>query len=290
MPSDLGPQPSLRVTVLGSGTSHGVPAIGCDCAVCHSSDPRDRRTRPSILIQIQPAPPDPQALQDAGGAPSKQAAFADAVRTILVDTSTDLRTQALANDVRRVDAILFTHSHADHVFGLDDVRRFNQIQKAAIPCYADADTVASLRRMFAYVFEPPRQQGGGLPQLSLFQIAGPWILGGVEIVPVPLFHGRLPVLGFRIGSFAYLTDCNRIPDDSWTLLQGVRVLIIDALRHRPHSTHFSVGEAVDVVARLGAERAYFTHICHDLPHAETCAQLPAGMELAYDGLVLEITG
>jgi phosphoribosyl 1,2-cyclic phosphate phosphodiesterase len=267
-----------------------VPAIGCDCAVCHSSDPRDRRTRPSILIQIEPSPPDPQALQDAGGARSMQAAFADAVRTILVDTSTDLRTQALANDVRRVDAILFTHSHADHVFGLDDVRRFNQIQKAAIPCYADADTVASLRRMFAYVFEPPRQQGGGLPQLSLFQIAGPWILGGVEIVPVPLFHGRLPVLGFRIGSFAYLTDCNRIPDDSWTLLQGVRVLIIDALRHRPHSTHFSVGEAVDVVARLGAERAYFTHICHDLPHAETCAQLPAGMELAYDGLVLEITG
>jgi phosphoribosyl 1,2-cyclic phosphate phosphodiesterase len=267
-----------------------VPAIGCGCAVCHSSDPRDRRTRPSILIQIQPEPSDPQGLQGAGGAGSLQAAFADAVRTILVDTSTDLRMQALANDVRRVDAILFTHSHADHVFGLDDVRRFNQIQKAAIPCYADADTVASLRRMFAYVFEPPRQQGGGLPQLSLFQIAGSWILGGVEIVPVPLFHGRLPVLGFRIGSFAYLTDCNRIPDDSWTLLQGVRVLIIDALRHRPHSTHFSVGEAVDVVTRLGAERAYFTHICHDLPHAETCAQLPAGMELAYDGLVLEITG
>jgi phosphoribosyl 1,2-cyclic phosphate phosphodiesterase len=269
------PQPSLRVTVLGSGTSHGVPAIGCDCAVCHSTDPRDHRMRPSILIEIRSGPQEPPA-------------FSAAVRSILVDTSTDLRMQALTYDVRRVDAILFTHSHADHVFGLDDVRRYNQIQKTAIPCYADAETVDSLRRMFAYVFEPPRQQGGGIPQLTLFRIAGPWMLGGVEIVPVPLFHGRLPVLGFRIGSFAYLTDCNRIPDESWPLLQGVRTVIIDALRHRPHSTHFSVGEAVDVVARLGAERAYFTHICHDLPHAETCAQLPAGVELAYDGLVLDI--
>ena len=280
--------PSLRVTVLGSGTSHGVPAIGCDCAVCHSSDPRDRRTRPSILIEIQEPPAD-----RSGGADETHAvpeAFAAAVRSILVDTSTDLRMQALRHDVRRVDAILFTHSHADHVFGLDDVRRYNQIQKTAIPCYADAETVANLRQMFAYVFEPPRQQGGGIPQLSLFRIAGPWILGGVEIVPVPLFHGRLPVLGFRIGSFAYLTDCNRIPEESWPLLHNVRTVIIDALRHRPHSTHFSVGEAIDVVARLGAERAYFTHICHDLPHAETCAQLPAGVELAYDGLVLEITG
>jgi phosphoribosyl 1,2-cyclic phosphate phosphodiesterase len=257
---------SLKVTVLGSGTSTGVPAIGCDCAVCRSSDPRDRRTRPSIAIEVNGS-------------------------SILVDTSTDLRMQALANDLRRVDAILFTHNHADHVFGLDDVRRYNHMQKAPISCYADADTVAGLRRMFWYVFEPPKQQGGGLPQLTLFSIAGPFCLGGVEIVPVPVLHGRMPVLGFRIGSFAYLTDCNRIPDESWPLLTadgGVRTIIIDALRHRPHSTHFSVSEAVDVVARLGAERAYLTHICHDLPHAETCAQLPPGVELAYDGLVLEI--
>jgi phosphoribosyl 1,2-cyclic phosphate phosphodiesterase len=250
-----------------------VPSIGCDCAVCRSSDPRDRRTRPSILIELD------------GPAPSP---FAAGVRSILVDTSTDLRAQALANDVRRVDAILFTHSHADHVFGLDDVRRYNQMQKGSISCYADAGTLADLRRVFAYVFEPPRQQGGGIPQLSLFRIAGPFTLGGVEIVPVPLFHGRLPVLGFRIGSFAYLTDCNQIPDASWPLLDGVRTIILDALRHRPHSTHFSLAEATAVVARIGAERAYFTHICHDLPHAETCAQLPAGVELAYDGLVLEV--
>jgi phosphoribosyl 1,2-cyclic phosphate phosphodiesterase len=263
----------MRVTVLGSGTSHGVPSIGCDCAVCQSNDPRDKRTRPSIWIEIE------------GDAPS---AFASAVRSILVDTSTDLRTQALACNMRRVDAILFTHSHADHVFGLDDVRRYNQMQRTSIPCYADEETLGNLRRMFAYVFNPPPQIGGGIPQLSLFPIAGPFMLGGVEIVPVPLWHGRLPVLGFRIGTFAYLTDCNRIPDESWPLLEGARTLIVDALRHRPHSTHFSVSEAVDVAARLGAERAYFTHICHDLGHAETNARLPRGVELAYDGLVLTV--
>ncbi len=263
----------IRVTVLGSGTSHGVPAIGCDCAVCRSADPRDRRTRPSILIQIPGNDPHP---------------FADAVRSILVDTSTDLRAQAIANDVRRVDAILFTHTHADHVFGIDDVRRFNQMQKSAISCFADQETVGALRKMFAYIFEPPKQQGGGLPQLSLFPIAGAFTLGGLDIVPIPLFHGVLPVLGFRIGSFAYLTDCNRVPDASLALLTGVRTLIIDALRHRSHSTHFSVSEATEMAARIGAMRTYFTHICHDLPHAATCASLPPGVELAYDGLVLEI--
>jgi len=272
----------MRVTVLGSGTSHGVPSIGCDCEVCRSTDPKDRRTRPSILIDVTPAPEDP---------PFRQNGFAASVRSILVDTSTDLRAQALENDVRRVDAILFTHSHADHIFGLDDVRRYNQMQQSAIPCYADADTLASLKRMFAYVFEPPKQRGGGVPQLAIFRIAGPFTLGGVEIVPVRLFHGLLPVLGFRIGPFAYLTDCNRIPEESWALLAadgGVRTVILDALRHRPHSTHFSVAEAVAVSQRLGAERTYFTHICHDLGHAQTNAQLPPGVELAYDGLVLEI--
>jgi phosphoribosyl 1,2-cyclic phosphate phosphodiesterase len=270
----------IRVTVLGSGTSHGVPAIGCDCEVCRSTDPRDKRTRPSILIEITNGPQDPALMRES--------AFAGAVRAILVDTSTDLRMQALANDVRRVDAILFTHTHADHVFGIDEVRRFNQMQRTKIPCFADADTLANLRTMFAYIFEPPKQKGGGLPQLSLFRIAGPFSLGGVEIVPVPMFHGVLPVLGFRIGSFAYLTDCNRIPDESLALLAGVRTLVIDALRHRPHSTHFSVGEAIDVAGRIGAERTYFTHISHDLGHAATNASLPAGVELAYDGLVLEI--
>ena len=263
----------MRITVLGSGTSHGVPSIGCDCAVCRSNDPHDRRLRPSILIELSDGPGN---------------AFASGVRSILVDTSTDLREQAIRSDVRRVDAILFTHSHADHVMGLDDVRRYNQMQKGAIPCYADAGTLANLRQMFAYVFNPPKQVGGGLPQLSLFRIAGPFVLGGAEIVPVPLWHGALPVLGFRIGAFAYLTDCNRIPDESWPLLAGVRTVILDALRHRPHSTHFSVDESIAIAQKLGVERAYFTHICHDLPHAATNASLPKGIELAYDGLVVEI--
>jgi phosphoribosyl 1,2-cyclic phosphate phosphodiesterase len=266
----------MKVTVLGSGTSHGVPSIGCDCGVCRSTDPRDRRTRPSILIELS------SKGSDAASA------FARAVHSVLVDTSTDLRMQAIANNVRRVDAILFTHTHADHIFGLDDVRRYNQMQQGPIACFADAQTVADLRRIFAYVFEPPRQKGGGLPQLSLFRIEGPFVLGGVEVIPIPLLHGAIPVLGFRLGAFAYLTDCNRIPDASWPLLDGVRILILDALRHRPHSTHFSVDEAVAVAQRLGAERTYFTHICHDLPHAATNAQLPHNIELAYDGLVLNV--
>lgn len=265
---------SLKVTVLGSGTSHGVPSIGCNCAVCRSSDQRDRRTRPSILLELD---------RTAVAAP-----FAAAVRSILVDTSTDLRAQALAYDVRRVDAILFTHSHADHVLGLDEMRRYNAIQQSPVGCYGDRQTLEDVRRMFAYIFDPPLQRGGGLPQLTLFNIAGPFMLGGVEIIPVPLLHGQMPVLGFRLGDFAYLTDCNRIPEDSWLLLEGVRVIVLDALRDRPHSTHFSVGEALDVVSRLKPERTYFTHICHDLPHAATCARLPAGVELAYDGLVLNV--
>jgi len=264
----------MRVTVLGSGTSQGVPAIGCDCAVCRSTDPKDRRTRPSILIDT---------LHNGA-----ERAFTRDIRSILVDTSTDLRMQALTHDVRRVGAILFTHAHADHVFGLDDVRPFNQMQKAPIPCYASRETASMLRHMFSYIFQPPAQRGGGLPQISLFNIGGPFTLGALEIVPVRVWHGRMPVVGFRVGSFAYLTDCNNIPDDSWPLLDGVHTIILDALRHRPHSTHFSVSEAIAVVERLGATRAYFTHICHDLPHAETNAQLPAGVELAYDGLVLEI--
>jgi phosphoribosyl 1,2-cyclic phosphate phosphodiesterase len=267
---------NLKVSMLGTGTSHGVPMIGCDCRTCHSTDPRDRRSRPSILIE-RTDPPD--------GSP-----FQQSVRHILVDTSTDLRAQALALNLRRVDAILYTHSHADHILGLDEVRRFNVIQKSAIPAYGDARTVADLRQTFSYIFDAATPQGGGIPKLSLSTIAGPFSLGGIEIVPVPVMHGRRPILGYRIGSFAYLTDCNAIPDTSWPLLEGVRTLVLDALRDRPHSTHFSVAEAVDAAARIGAGRTCFTHICHDLPHAETCARLPRGVELAYDGQVLEITG
>ena len=192
---------SLKVTLLGTGTSHGVPMIGCECAVCRSTDPHDKRTRPSILIQVLGGDEVPSALPSA---------WASAVRTILVDTSTDLRMQALAHGVTRVDAILFTHSHADHVMGLDEVRRFNIMQKTAMPCFGDAQTLADVRRMFSYAFSG-EHKGGGVPRLSLFRIGGPFSLGGVEVVPVPLLHGPRPILGFRIGSFAYLTDCSAIP-------------------------------------------------------------------------------
>lgn len=280
---------TFTVTILGSGTSHGVPMIGCECAVCQSTDPRDRRSRPSILIEIAGAP-GAAADGEAGGTADVAGAspVASGVRSILVDTSTDLRMQALAHRLRRVDAILFTHSHADHIFGLDEVRRFNVIQQAAIPFFADQRTLDDLRKTFSYIFTPPAAVGGGIPQLIPFLIGGPFSLGGLEIVPVPLLHGKRPILGFRLGRFAYLTDCSAIPETSWPLLEGVDLLVIDALRRKKHPTHFNVDEALAVIARLRPSRAWFTHICHDLGHAETTASLPDGVELAYDGLVLPV--
>jgi phosphoribosyl 1,2-cyclic phosphate phosphodiesterase len=271
---------SLKVTLLGTGTSYGVPMIGCDCPVCRSTDPRDKRMRTSILIEMTDA--------DGDAGPRPGSPLASTVRNVLVDTSSDLRAQALRFGIRRLDAILFTHSHADHVLGLDEVRRFNKLQKEAIPCYADAATIADVRHTFSYIFDAATPRGGGIPKIVLNHLVGPFSLGGMEIVPVPIMHGSRPILGFRIGSFAYLTDCSSIPDASWPLLAGVRTLVLDALRERAHSTHFSVPEAVAAAARIGADRTYFTHMSHDLSHAETCARLPRGVELAYDGLVLEI--
>ena len=254
----------MRVTFLGTGTSHGVPMIGCTCPTCRSDDPRDRRWRPSIYIELD-----------------------DGVM-VLVDTSPDLRAQALEFHLPRVDAILFTHSHADHVFGLDEMRRFNAMQGSAIPCYGDAHTIAEIRHTFSYVFGDATSRGGGLPQLETRIIDGPFDIGGTTIVPVPLVHGRLPILGFRIGTFAYLTDCSVIPDGSWPLLEGLEVVVLDALRERPHPTHFSLSEALGAAERIGAGRTYFTHICHELRHQPTSARLRAGVELAYDGLTVLI--
>ena len=256
--------PNARVTFLGTGTSAGVPMIGCRCDTCHSSDPRDTRLRPSIFLEVDEGP------------------------KILIDTSTDLRQQALTHGMTRVDAILFTHSHVDHILGLDEVRRFNILQRSAIPAYADEATAVDLRRTFHYVFDPPAETGGGVPQIDLRIIDGPFEVAGVGITPIPLFHGPRRILGFRFGSFAYLTDCNRIPDGSWHLLEGLDVLVLDALRHRKHPTHFAVSESLEVVTRLRPRRTLFTHMCHDLPHAATNAQLPGGVELAYDGQRVDV--
>jgi phosphoribosyl 1,2-cyclic phosphate phosphodiesterase len=184
--------------------------------------------------------------------------------------------------------VLFTHGHADHILGLDELRRFNAVQGGPIPCYADAATWETLRHTFSYVFDGRARQGGGIPQLVPREISGPFDAGGIEVVPVPLLHGRTPILGFRFGRFAYLTDCSALPDDSWVLVRDVDTLVIDALRHKPHPTHFTVAEAIAAAERVGARRTFFTHMCHDLPHAATCARLPAGVELSYDGLVLDV--
>ena len=236
--------------------------IGCTCAVCRSDNPRNKRWRAGA-----------QARDRTTG-------------IALVDTPTDLRAQALRFGLPRVDAVLFTHSHADHVFGLDDVRIFNFRQRAAIPCYGSAETLRAIRRMFAYVFEAG-QEGGGKPQLELIAVRAPFALLGRQVVPVPVWHGEMEVFGYRLGSFAYVTDCNLIPEESFRLLAGVEILILDALRYRPHSTHFSVEEALAAAARIGAA----PHHPHP-PHPRggprrTGLPLPPGVELGYDGLVFE---
>ncbi|MBK9240714.1 MAG: MBL fold metallo-hydrolase [Acidobacteria bacterium] len=250
----------MQVLFLGTGTSHGVPMIGCDCAVCRSQDPRDSRLRPSLYLECD-----------------------DGMR-ILVDTTPDLRQQALRHNLRKVDAVIYTHSHADHILGLDEVRRYNHMTRAPMPLYGDAATLADIRRVFSYVFETGGSAGGGVPDLRLNTIVGPFCLGRTEIQPLRVLHGGRPVLAFRIGTFAYLTDCNEIPDETMAELQGLDVLVLDALRRKRHPTHFSIDEAVAVARQLGARQTLFTHCCHDLGHAETCASLPDGMALAYDGL------
>jgi phosphoribosyl 1,2-cyclic phosphate phosphodiesterase len=205
-----------------------------------------------------------------------------------VDSSTDLRQQALRYGVTRVDAVVYTHAHADHILGLDELRRFNVLQGGSIPCYADARTWEALKKTFFYVFDGINRQGGGVPQLEPRAIDGPFEAAGVRVVPVPILHGRTPILGLRFGSFAYLTDCSAIPEESWPLLEGVETLVIDALRHKPHPTHFTVAEALVAIERIAPRRAFLTHMAHDLPHADTCARLPSGVELAYDGLALDV--
>jgi len=239
--------------------------IGCDCAVCHSTDPRDACWRPSVYVECD-----------------------DGTR-ILVDMTPDLRAQALRFGVRLVDAILYTHSHADHLMGLDEVRRFNAIRKSTMPIFADDRTIDDIRRAFAYIFDPNTPKAGGVPDLRLWRLGGgPFVIGRQDVVPVPVMHGTRPILGFRLDRFAYLTDCNAIPDSSLALLGGLDTLVLDALRPLPHPTHFTLGEAVEMAHRIGARQTFFTHIAHQMGHAETCASLPPTMALAHDGLSLDI--
>ncbi len=262
----------MIITLLGTGTSHGVPMIGCDCRVCTSPDPRDQRTRPSIHVE-------------------------DRGVHVLIDTSPELRLQCLANDIRRVDAVLFTHNHMDHVAGLDDLRRFNWLQKGVLPCYARRKNADAIRSMFPYAFEDDPSYPSQKPRLEFNIIEGPFELsactadGGpvaTTVVPVPLMHGPTPVLGFRFGDFAYCTDCNFIADEALDLLEGLDVLILDALRRRPHPTHFNLEQAVDMAYRIQAKQTYFTHIAHELYHADVNEELPMGMALGYDGMRLRL--
>lgn len=255
-------RPNLRLTVLGSGTSMGVPSLGCACAVCRSNDPRDWRTRPSLLLNY-------------------------AGRNVVIDTTPDLRFQALREKIERLDAVLFTHGHADHILGLDDIRPYNLKQQSAVPIYASPETEAILRRMFSYIFDEGPSESSH-PSVVVRPIAGPFDLFGLRIIPVPAAHGGMRVFGFRFGRAAYLTDFSTVPDQSKRLLQGLDDLILDALRYTPHPTHSNVEQSLALVRELAPRRAWFTHICHDLGHAETNARLPENVRLAYDGLSFEV--
>ncbi len=274
----------MQILVLGSGTSHGVPMIGCECDVCQSPNPLNRRFRPSILV-------------------------CHAGKAILVDTTPELRMQVLAFDVRQVDAVLFTHTHADHIMGLDDLRRFNDLSGREIPVYGDDATLADIRRIYSYIFRET-QAGGGKPRLTLHAIERDFELFGLRIQSFYVLHGRLPVLAYRFDapaeppvarltdqggdvdeaarparSVAYVTDVSSIPPDSLELMRGLDVLILDAVRFDPHPTHFGLYQALEVIAEVKPRQAYLTHLSHHFDHDAVNAQLPANVRLAYDGLV-----
>lgn len=256
------PVPALKITVLGSGTSSGVPTIGCDCAVCTSPDPRDKRLRPSILVQY-------------------------AGRNVVIDTTPDFRQQVLRAGLRRLDAILYTHAHADHIMGLDDIRPFNFMQRDNIPIYASPEALHTIQSCFNYIFETKFTESS-LPKISTTTFnSEPIELFGLAFDPLRLNHGKGTSYGFRFGACAYLTDHSDIPDETAARLEGLDVLFLDALRRKPHPTHTTLDRALQWVEKLKPRRAFFTHMSHDLGHAWTEEGLPPNVRLAYDGL--EIT-
>jgi phosphoribosyl 1,2-cyclic phosphate phosphodiesterase len=249
------------LTVLGSGTSMGVPTIGCACAVCHSPDPHDRRTRPSVLLEY-------------------------AGKIVLIDTTPDFREQAIREQINRIDAVLYTHSHADHILGIDDLRPLSYHRDGKIPLYARAEAADYIRSMFRYIFDAD-YKFGGLARLELKLIDGPFDLFGLKFEPIPIIHGDTEIYGFRFGQAAYLTDFSEIPESSLPRLEGLDVLFLDGLRHKPHPTHSTVENSMRIADQVGAKRVFFTHICHDLPHEATNATLPPHVRLSYDGMKLE---
>lgn len=252
-----------RLTVLGSGTSVGVPTIGCGCRVCRSEDPRDRRLRPSVCLRWEG-------------------------HTVVIDTGPDFRQQALAHGIEKVSAVLFTHGHADHVLGLDDLRPFNFHQRGGIPVYASAETLEVIQRIFSYIFHNGPTESSR-PKIDIHVFPDEKIVvDGIEFVPIPVKHGSGDCHGFRFGNHAYLTDHSEIPEESMALLEGVETLFLDALRYKPHPTHSTVERSLRTVERLKPRAAYFTHISHDLEHGRAESLLPEGVRLAYDGLELEL--
>lgn len=250
----------MRLTFLGTGTSHGIPVVGCRCSVCRSENPKNKRTRCGALLEIDG-------------------------EKWLMDTPTEFRFQALREKLDRVDAVFYTHAHADHILGLDDLRIFT-IHRP-LPIYGSRQTLKTLQRMFPYAFSPPKQAGGGFPSLTPHRVRGPFSVGSREIIPLPVYHGKIRIFGYRIGSLAYITDASRIPEATLKAAAGCRVLILNALRWFPHPTHLSLPQAMSIAEKIGAEKIYFTHICHNMEHEAVNAELPHGTELAYDGLSVD---
>jgi len=251
-----------QMILLGTGTSNGVPMIGCHCDVCRSSNPKNKRTRSGVFVEA------PQG-------------------NFLIDTPPELRLQLVRENIGLAHAVLFTHGHADHLFGLDDLRIFGFYLKKAIPLFCEPEVELRIRSSFDYAFSdpPPRFPFGAMPNLEVHTIGiAPFDLLGLTVRPIRLWHGNLAVLGFRINDVAFCTDVSRIPDESWPLLEGLDTLVLDALREKPHPTHFSVGQALEVAERVRPRQTYLTHIAHSLEHEATNARLPPGVELAYDGL------
>lgn len=257
----------MRIRILGTGTSFGVPQVGCDCVVCRSTDPRDRRTRSSVLVEV-------------GGA------------SLLIDTTPELRLQLLAAGVRRVDAVLYTHEHADHIAGIDDLRIFSARHGTPLPIHGPAETLDRIRSAFAYIFDdavqPPKGTSKPLLAPSPLNAGVEASVAGVAVLPIAVDHGDLRVFGYRIGAFAYITDAKRVTPEALELLRGLDVLVLNALWWRPHPTHLSIPEAIAVAQEVGATRTLLTHLTHETGHAELAAALPPGIEPAYDGLVVEV--